>query len=163
MPQLVNSRPLAAGIMALVAACSQGCGGGGTKGETPVVDREATLGTWIEDPEAAASGNPRFKAPPPRTKNLRQITVKDDETYVLEMVTRSGEPAGDGKVEGSWKISGGYMIFESSANGLPQDLQTMAPTRTKGRDVSTGDDGKPYDVLNITDEDGAPVVFVRKP
>lgn len=145
-------------------AVASGCGGGGSQQDKQ--DHSKIVGTWLElrDDAGTASGTRRFVPPPPKTKALRKITLAEDGTFKMELVSKSGEPAkGAPLIEGTWNGAGRRISFEISSNSFAGDLQAFAPASSSGITHFTTEEEVEVEQLRIVDEEGTPVVYRRAP
>lgn len=119
-------------LLAVAAGGLVGCGGGG--GVAPSkIDVKACLGTWIEVREnTGGENNPRMRVIKPLTDDLRRLTINEDGTYTMELLTPDGKPIEGAVIKGKWTNDERTMEFSATSNEFPSDLETLEPSLTSG-------------------------------
>lgn len=143
-------------VLVVTGAALTGCGGGGS--HTPsTINVKATYGTWIEVREAKADpSNPRVRVSEPLTNDLRKLTIQEDGTYTMVLVTKSGNPIEGAVIKGKWTNDERMIEFSSDDNKFPSKLEALEPLNTSG--VIDAPEGKR---LVVEDLDSSLVRFKR--
>jgi hypothetical protein len=124
---MVNRMILSAAACVLAAAVgvTTGCGKGG---QAPPIDQGVIIGTWLETRPEAESRSPRLRRKEWESKNIRQVTFKNDNTFRLVVCDPSGKPLDESKaIEGTWQIEGSLVRFTVSSNTLKAPYDGWAP------------------------------------
>jgi hypothetical protein len=107
-----------------------GCGGGG--GADDPLGAKAFVGTWVEDmsreKDAGASGVIVSQG---GQKAFRELTFNDDGSFTMTLLDASSKkPLSPAQTcEGSWRVSGGRIVFDVQGRQLTGDYELWAPYR----------------------------------
>lgn len=149
------------GLLASGVVVVTGCG---KKGSRPPIDQATIVGSWIEV-VAQGRSNPRIKLA--EATELRQITIKADNSFEFVLLSKSGEPLKKNeKAEGTWKIDPveNALVFEVTNNTFPADdeRRDWAPASSLGLSMrEIGGQGQ-VEILEIIDLQDAPTAFKRQ-
>lgn len=124
-------------LTAPFVAFLSGCGGGGSGQSAPSIKPEQFHGTWIEVRKQGGTG--RFAPAPPKSPNLRQLTISADGSFKLEVVSPEGKPLGKPETaSGRWELKQS-LTFNTSENKLSDKLKGWNPTEVMN--IGKTDDG----------------------
>jgi hypothetical protein len=122
---MVNRMILSATACVLAAVgVTTGCG----RGQAPPVDQATVIGTWLETRETGQTGSRRLVQKHWESKNIRQITFNNDNTFRLIVCSPSGKPLDESQaINGTWQIEGHLVRFTVSGNTLEKPYDDWAP------------------------------------
>lgn len=112
---------------------ASGCGGGDGGGSAnDAISPDRLKGAWVEvvagDDPGRSARMPVDEKPPAFTRRLEI----GDGTFELQICNKDGQPIAGKKFSGTWSVSGGKVLFETTQKNADGEQAEWAPVSTSG-------------------------------